>query len=235
MTLQEIITYFRGLAQDDVAPYLWSDSLLSTFANEAQIEAAIRSRLLRDSTSAVTQYDVDAGDTSITLDPRVVFVLGVRLLSKTQPLAKIHAKDLDRLAPGWRSEAVGDTIAYCSDEETGVLYFHRPFAAADTVQLTVIREPLVAMALSVDTVNGTSTTHVSDAVDPEIRVRHQIKLVDWMLHRALNMRDIEEKYDPEAAMFHLKEFEAAFGKRTSAQDEEWIERENRYDDADGVY
>lgn len=236
MTLQQLITYFRDLAQDTATPNeLWSDSLLAQFANEAQVEAARRSRLFIDSSSVVTQYEVEAGDTSITLDARVIFVRKVRLASKTIPLTKIRAKDLDRYAPGWTTEAAGDTTHYCSDYETGLVYFHRPFLVADTVNLTVVREPLNVMALSVDTVSGTTTTHVSDAVDPEVRVRHQYKLVDWMLHRALNMRDIEEKYDPEAAKFHLGEFEAEFGKRSSAQDEEWIERENQYDDADGVY
>lgn len=236
MTLQEIITYFRDLAFDTATLNpLWSDSLLAQFANEAQVEAARRARLFVDSSSVVTQIDVDAGDVSITLDPRVIFVRRVRLLSKTMPLQKIHAKDLDRCMPGWTAAAAGDVTHYCSDHETGLVYFYRPFEVADTVQLTVVREPLTVMALAVDTVSGTTTTHVSDAVDPEVRPRHQVKLVDWMMHRALNMRDVEEKYDPVAAKWHLDQFEAEFGKRSSAQDEEWIERENQYDDADGVY
>lgn len=69
----------------------------------------------------------------------------------------------------------------------------------------------------------------------EVEDRHQDKLVDWMLYRALSMRDKEEKYDPKAAQDHLDVFESEFGKRSSAIDETWIARQHGYDQNEGLF
>jgi hypothetical protein len=236
MTLQQLIDFFGQLADDKstVAP-LWSNALRTDFANEAQQEAARRARLFKDSTTAaVCQYTVHAGDRSITLDPRVIQVRQVRLASKTLPLQRIHAVDIDLLLPDWETVASGDVTHFIPDRDTRELWFNAPFAADDTVKLRVIREPLVPMSLATTTVVGTNTT-VVPAVDPEVRGRHQYSLVNWMMHRALNMRDIEEKYDPESAKWYLGQFEEEFGKRSSAIDETWIEREQMFDDFDGTF
>lgn len=81
---------------------------------------------------------------------------------------------------------------------------------------------------------GTITAAIS-AVDPEIAYAYRIKLVDWMMYRALLNRDKEEKYDPKSAADHLALFEAEFGKRSSAIDETWIRRMHGYDEYEGLY
>lgn len=222
MTLKDLIVLFRGLADDDQGRQLWSDKLLTLFANQAQREAARRARLLVDSTTAaVCTYPVKAGAHSIVLDKRVIFVRRVKVASLTEPLPKIRLADLDIVQPGWEDADVGTPVSYCADKTPGTLVFHPGFAAADTVHLTVVREPLNDMALS-------------PQVDPELAPRHQDALVYWMLFRAFSKPDDPDAKDKQKAKDNLDLFEAEFGKPSSALDEQWIEERYGYDDFEGL-
>ena len=224
MTSQELIDFFRGLSADNTVPYLWSDTLLLRLGTEAQKEACRRSRLLVDSSTAdLCLMTLPIGTQSITLDKRIIFVRRVKLASADLPLQKIHRKDLDMLAPGWETAGASETVNYCTNYETGKMYFHTKLPAEDTLRMTVIREPLADLALS------------GPAVNPEIPPRHHEKLVHWMFYRALNMRDVEEKYDPSVAKEELLRFEAEFGPQSRAIDEKWFQDEHGYDDYEGLY
>ena len=48
MNLQELIDVFVQIVDDTVAPYLWSDDEIIRYLNEAQIEAVIRSKSLKE-------------------------------------------------------------------------------------------------------------------------------------------------------------------------------------------
>jgi hypothetical protein len=229
-TLQQLIDDFRMKAHDTRAPFLWSDAYVTNLANEAQREAVRRARLILDRETAmdtnsnpICTYTVTASQPSIALDPRIIRVERVKIASKTLPLPKARRRDLDLMFPDWENQDPSDTVAYCEDFQKYKLYFRSKFPADDVVSLTVYREPLYDMRLvSTATMTGTATTTiVTAAVDPEIEPRYVDKLVDWMLWRALNDRDIEEKYDPEGAKEHLAIFEGEFGTSVSALQEEW--------------
>ena len=67
MTLEELIASFREDSTDKLEPYLWEDETVTRWLNEAQDEAAVRGRLLLDdSTPAVTQIAVTAGQANAT-------------------------------------------------------------------------------------------------------------------------------------------------------------------------
>lgn len=231
MTLQDLIDSFRDEADDKQAPQLWSDSILTLYANEGQMEAVRRSRLIVDASDpTVCTYSVAINDQKITLDPRVIMVRDVRIASKTFPLKRVHRKDIDKVFPGWDSTVnLGDVIAFVPDKETGKVWFNSPFPAADTVTLDVLREPLNDMRLQV--VVGTNTT---TAIGPEIQKRYHFGIVNWMLHRAFGKQDSETN-DPEKAKNALDAFELEFGKKLSAQDEAYRSSQYGYDDHDGSY
>jgi hypothetical protein len=224
MTTAELIELFRGLSADNTPKYLWSDALLCRLASEAEKEAAVRSRLLVDSlTPDLCVKELDAGTRFLELDPRVVFIRRVKLASKEMPLAKIHRKDLDMIQPGWEDAPAGDTTNYCGNYTNGRIYFVQPLEADDTIRLTVVREPLAALALS------------GPAVNPEIPAYYHEKLVHWMFWRALYMRDVEEKYDPVAAKEQYNQFEGVFGPPLTARDRKWFQDEHGYDEFEGLY
>jgi len=239
--LDDLVTLFREEADDKNAPYLWSDYLAKTWANEAQIEAARRGRLLKDSTTAaIVQYALAQNAQYITLDPRVIFVRQCFLASKTLPLVRRHRKDLDRMFPAWDygGRAGADIMHFCPDRDTGKLWFDAPSPAADTVNLSVVRIPLNDMVSQVTILTTTgSTTNTSTAtasVDPEINPRYHIKLVHWMVHRAYQKQDAETN-DPEKSAHALAEFEKEFGPPLSAQNEMYAEENYGYDEYDGDY
>jgi hypothetical protein len=233
MTLGDLISGFRNLAFDLKTPYLFPDALLAIYANEAQVEACLRARLIIDSTTVaagyptasdtalpICQYSVTAGMASIALDPRVIFVRRVKIASKELPIPKIRREDLDMAAPGWEDAEPSDVVTYMTNYQHGAIFFHTAFPADDTLRLTVVREPLYP---------------IDSDTEPEIAPRYQMKLIDWMLYRALTNRDVEEKYDPEGAAQHLARFEAVFGGPVSARDDIWIAERYGYDDYEGVF
>lgn len=229
MTTQELLDLFGGMADDVGSPPLWSNAVRLGFLNEAQLEACRRARLLVDGdTEDVCRITVEAGTQVYDVDPRVIFIREVRFVDAEDAehrLQKVHAKDLEKHAPGWRnSEATSVPVWWtpygnqkiCIEKTTG----------AGVLHLDVVREPLEDCRLAADPI---------EAVAPEIPARYQHKLVDWMLYRALSMRDKEEKYDPKSAADHLALFEQEFGPRSSAIDETWIQRQHGYDEYEGLY
>jgi hypothetical protein len=340
VTTQQLIDLFRDLADDKALPYLWSDFVMTQYAAEAEMEAARRARLLKDSTTAaVCQYAVTAGTQKITLDPRIIFIRSVKIGSKTIPLARFHRTDMDLAFPDWDNTVnLGDVNRFIPDRDSGILWFDGQFPASDTVYLTVVREPLLALtiptvavgakvvtnmggpgvltttsnvpgtagnslhlafvagiganvALSItwngttatvtlgtdsgsaldptkntfvaiavllnalvgnpltavntsnatDFVTGASNTAFSggaalsgSTVNPEIPARYHMSLVNWMLFRAFGKQDAETN-DPVKAATAEKEFEAEFGKKSSAIDEKYIEDNYGYDGYDGVF
>jgi hypothetical protein len=236
--LADLITAFNDEADNFASPPLWSQSTLIQYANEAQIEAARRARLLKDSsTAAICTYVLGSGVQNIGLDNRIIYVKRCHIASNNLPLVKKHKADLDAMWPGWDyptpTTAGSSIITYCTDHDTGQIWFNAPSPAADTVYLQVVRIPLNDMVLqSTSTTTGTAT--VTASVDPEINPRYQLKLIHWMLYRAYSKQDSETN-DPDKAKNALAEFEREFGPPVSAQNEMYTEEEYGYDSYDGSY
>lgn len=149
MTTQQLIDSFRALADDKALPYLWPDAELLVYAAEAETEAARRARLLRDATTAaVCSYAVTVTNQKITLDPRVIFIRRCKIASKTLPMMRVHMADMDMAFPDWDStQNLGDVNRFIPDKESGILWFDGQFPGSDTVNLVVIREPLLALTI----------------------------------------------------------------------------------------
>jgi hypothetical protein len=165
VTTQQLIDLFRDLADDKALPYLWSDFVMTQYAAEAEMEAARRARLLKDSsTAAVCQYAVTAGQQKITLDPRVIFIRSVKIGSKTIPLSRFHRTDMDFTFPDWDNTVnLGDVNRFIPDRDSGVLWFDGQFPASDTVYLTVVREPLTALTIPTAAVAAKVVTNMGGA------------------------------------------------------------------------
>lgn len=219
MTLQELFTLFRDEVDDAVEPYLWSDNELLDYANDAVYEACRRARLLVDSsTSAVCQLAVTAASGGlVALDPRVLFVRRVRFEGE-RALVRKNMQDMESHDPYWQNASASKPLVFIPDYESGKLLFWPPPDSDRTALLTVVRDPLEQM---------------NDAQDePEIPVRAQRSLRFWMMFRAYSKQDSEAN-DPKKAADSLALFEQEFGKKSSALDEAWIEREQA--ELDGTF
>jgi len=229
MNLGQLIDTAKELAADRRASGLWSFDALKVYANEAEVEAAHRSRLIFDLTSDtdglttpanLCLYPVLKGAYSIVLHPKIIFVRRVKVISHDLPLPKIHLRDLDRVAAGWEAHAEGSVVAYCANWQKGRLLFYNAFDANDSVRLQVIRAPLEPM--------------IGPADSPEIDEQHHMGLISWMLYRAFSKPDPDTK-DKARSQEYLDAFERQFGKRSSAIDEAWIQNEHGYDLDEGLF
>lgn len=214
MTLAEIIAAFRGEIRDTKKPYLVSDIDATRYANQAESEAARRSRLLVDSSSDVCAADVTAGDSVVSIDPRIISIRRARLQSSSKPLVKRQVRQMDDEFAGWdASSSQSVPFIIVTDYGTDQLYLYPTPKADTTLLLTVTREPMNEM--------------VGDSDSPEIARRYHDGLISWMKHRAYRSED-SDLYDAAAADRALADFAAEFGPAVGAIDEQF-EFEN-YDD-----
>jgi hypothetical protein len=220
MNLGQLKATARSRADDQQTNYLWSDEEWTEYANDAQNQACRRARLIIDSTTtAITQLSMASGDVTASLDERILFIKRAKVSSVSNPLGRASFKDLDERLPGWE-DATGIPQAYVPDMDTDKF---RPYPTPDsaiTVNLTVVRLPLEDMA--------------NDTDEPEINKRYHLHLVDWMLHRAYSKQD-SETVDMAKANKYLATFEAQFGKESTANEENWINREHGFMENEGVY
>lgn len=203
MNVEALVWAYRVAALDKVEPYLVDDDQALEWLNEAEGEAAVRMRLLHESTDAgVCQIDVDAGTAIYTLDARLFELTHVafRLDGSTEraQLRLVSTGWLDQNVPDWRDET--GTPLYAVQLETTIRLVPKPDAAG-TLLLEGYRLPLVPMADGED--------------KPEIHGAHHRHLVEWCLHRAFSVPD-SELLDTNKAAEALQRFTAYFGPRPDA-------------------
>jgi hypothetical protein len=219
MNLRDLTTLFRNEVDDTTAPFLWSDEEVTEFANDAEAEACRRARLLVDSSSAdICALAVLAADAGlVTLDPRVMFVRRAHV-EGARPLARMNMQDMESDNPYWQNATAGTPRMFITDYETGKLLLWPAPDQDEVLLLTVVRTPLEEMNDDDDT--------------PEIAPRFHRSLRFWMMFRAYSKQDSQAN-DPKKAADSLALFEQEFGKKSSALDETWIEREQSY--LDGTF
>lgn len=169
MTLTQLLARWRKEIGDEALPYLWDDDDGITYLNDAINEACRRSRLLIDSTTTdICRISLVAGQSSYTLDPRIILVRKARLENKTLPLEVFSWRDMDAANPGWESHT-GTPTARIQDVQSGVLRLYKTpdsdaVAAYPYAWLTVVRLPLSEMASSASVTfqdTGDTVTHAA--------------------------------------------------------------------------
>lgn len=205
MTLAQLIAQFRVEVADVATPPLFTDAQVTLWLNEAEEEAAIRARLLRDKvTTALCQISVVPTVSVYALDPRVVEIIYAGMIYASNVgmfpyrLAITTADVLDQVRPAWRS------LRY---RPQGIIQYDAKMEvdcipdANYTINLEVYRMPLVQMALTTDS--------------PEISAIHHRHLVKWAKHRAYDKQDADTQ-DLAKSDKYRKEFEDKFGKPLDA-------------------
>lgn len=219
MKLKELIRLWRADVDDATEPYKWSPEDALDYANDAELEAARRSRLLVDSaTTAICSLSATVANNGLVdLDERVLFVRRARIPTHL-PLRRMSMQDMEAMDPYWQDATANRPTHFITDYSTGKLQFW-PFPDATyAIGLTVVRDPLNEMNDPEDT--------------PEIAARYHRSLRHWMSHRAYSVQDAEAN-DPKRAAETLALFTQEFGQKSSAIDETWIQREQM--EGDGTY
>lgn len=203
MTLDELIAQFRVDADDLADGQLFTDEELTVWFNEAQDEAAIRSRLLYETDlPAMCSYPVTAGSAVYPLHEAVHEIAHVQFVvtgdTEVRHLDIMDRVELDRIDRNWRSRT--GTPRYLIQDDTRLTLAPKPDSDG-VLTLEVYRLPLDRMQQEVDT--------------PEIAAVHHLRLVDWVMFRAFSKPD-GETMDPTRAAAGETRFTKHFGLRPDA-------------------
>lgn len=203
MTLAELIMQFRSEADDSVRPYLFSETEVSNWINEAENEASVRARLIyEDSNTSVCQIAATAGSASYELHDSVTEIAAAWFIptgeTQRKPLTLVDRIELDRLHPGWRESI--ETPAFLIHDDTRVRLGCIPDVDG-FIHLECYRLPISVMD--------------EDNDAPEIHRAHHHHLVNWALYRAFS-RPNTETHDAERGGKALASFTAIFGLRPDA-------------------
>lgn len=221
MELSQLVAQYRSDADDLLEPYLSSTVLVRAWINEAEEEAAIRARLLYESSNAdicqivVNAAAVTAGTRVYTLHKSVFQITRVVFVpddSTTEyELYLTDRVEQDRAYPGWRSRL---DIPHQAIHDDTILELGCKPSVPGVIHIECYRTPLVLIEDS-----ATET--------PEINRTHHRHLIHWVLHRAYSRPD-SEIYDPNRAAREEAMFTQQFGFRPDANNRRNVEANRQH-------
>lgn len=198
MTLEDMIRRFRVLAGDTEEPVFWSDEALMDWFNDAQAQACVRGRLLReDANPAVCQIALMPGQHTYRLHPSVYELIRLHVTGTgTEPprIMELRSREwLDSNVPQWRY--LDEPSPWVIQDDTSIRVVGA-IQVGDVLHLECQRLPIKPLANDMD--------------KPEIHSAHHEHLIDLVLHKAFSVPDAET-IDPRRAEEAEKAFTAYFG------------------------
>lgn len=196
-----LLAEYRRRADDNATPPHTSDDSVFAMLSEAEQEACQRSHPIFDcDTAEVVEYAVDAGQSSVALDPRVLRVDHAAFT----PAGALHGCrmkmtgiDAIRDMQDGRN-VISSRPSHAAHSGRSTLTLYPAPSGAGTVRLDVYRLPLYD-------IEGASD-------EPEIPSELHMGLVDWVLYRVYSTKDSELE-DPARAQVALRDFTDRFGER----------------------
>lgn len=200
MKLEDLIRRFRALSHDNVESYFWSDKDVTDWLNDAEAQAAIRGRLLReDANPLICRIELQAGQHTYPLHKAAYELIHLRRIpsngDRARPLHLVSREWLDAEVPHWRDLTEASDYAIQDDK---TLRLVGKVEAGDVLALECFRLPL--KLLNVDNEKG----------EPEIHGAHHEHLIQWALHKAFSIPDAEA-FDPDRSALAERAFTAYFG------------------------
>lgn len=198
MTLEELIRRFRVLAMDKAQPYLFADEDVIDWLNDAQRQACIRGRLLReDANPAVCEIALTPGQRTYPLHKSVYEIINARIVpgngDRARTVFLASREWMDGNMPDWRDEQGQAEFAIQDDTSIRVVGV---ITTGDKLAIECYRTPLKVLANDVD--------------KPEIHEAHHEHLIQWALHKAFSVVDAET-FDAQRSERAENEFTRYFG------------------------
>ena len=199
MTLAELISRYRILANDKAAPFFVSDDEARDFLNEAENQACIRGRMIHAADDAeVCDLVVSAGRALYEFHPSLIEIDNCCFrengAARRGPPIEFHSQEwLDDCVQDWRDKSGAPRYAILND--TSIRLVPRP-SVGGLLIFEGYRAPKHPMSKTTDS--------------PEIARHHHEHLVQWALFRAFSIPD-SEFIDPTRAAAAESAFAAYFG------------------------
>lgn len=201
MTLEDLVTAFRTLADDTVETYLWSTELVEGYADQAEIEACTRKPFLFSTTDPdLCEIDITGGTATYDRNPVIRRVFYARFVQDgfSNKLVIRTRDEMTEIAPDW-VDSVG-VPKYLIIEDS---HFTLSPAPED--------DGVLKLELSHIPVKTMSARGL-----PTITAAHHYNLVYWMLYLAYSKRDADT-FNPKKALDYAQMFADYFGDAPSAQ------------------
>ena len=202
MILSELIRKFRVAAFDNEQPYLFADEDITDWLNDAVKEAAIRGRLIHDSTTTGVCTISTAPNVSVyALHESLYEIDSIHWLNaddpyRVNPLSLISQEDMADRWHDWRTREP-NSPEYAIQHDTNIRLVPAPNVAG-VLHIEGYRIPLAPMVLDTDR--------------PEINIIHHEYLIQWALHKGFGIPD-SEVFDMNRSALAEQEFTDYFGAR----------------------
>lgn len=202
MILSELIRRFRVAAFDNEQPYLFADQDITDWLNDAVKEAAIRGRLIHESSNPlVCNIAVLPTVASHLLHEAIYEIDSLHWVSaispeRAEPIYLTSQEDMADIWHDWRTRDY-DTPEYAIQGDTSIRLVPAP-REAGVLHIEGYRIPLAPMVLDTDR--------------PEINIIHHEYLIQWALHKGFGIPD-SEVFDMNRSALAEQEFTDYFGKR----------------------
>ena len=212
MNLSDLIRRFRVLAGDRQQPYLWENEDVKDWLNDAQQQACIRGRLLReDAKDSVCKIVLDPTKRVYKLHPSVYELINVRIVrdsgQSSRTMRIVTREWLDNEYPNWRDETRDSTYIIQDDRTVrivGAVY------SGEILSIECYRTPLEQM--------------VDQDDEPEVHEAHHEHLIQWALHKAFSVPDADS-FDESRSQIAGSAFTAYFGQMPDSD----MRRSTRHD------
>lgn len=185
-------------ARDHSIPPYWDDEVVTEWLNEAQEQACVRGRLIReDADPLICQIPLEIGKHTYVLHDSVYELIDMRVAGsgteKPRPMELRSREWLNAEHPEWRTMAEPSCWLIQDDTTVRVVGAIKP---GDVLHLECYRLPLCEMR--------------GEKSCPEIHRAHHRHLVHWALHKAFGVPDADA-FDPVRSTNAEKAFTAYFG------------------------
>jgi hypothetical protein len=209
VTTPELIIALRELLDDEQQPFLWKDSALVRYLNDAERQACRRAYLVIDrNTASICNISLTASTASYTLHSKVLQMRRIAVGSSDTPLLIQTKEEVDYLfnigGMDWASYPAGIPEIVITEANNELIFFPPP-QSADVAYLEVARLP------KVDLTND-------DTSSPEIPLLYHEDLILWGAHRAF-MKNDSDSVSVALAREYEQKFTDRFGPLPSARSE----------------
>lgn len=186
MIAGDLYDLFRSDVVDTSLPYLWSDTEVYAYMDDAYKMFVRLFGGIADNTSEITQIPIVAGEAVAELDYRILKHRGVKLQSNNRPIDLINLQD----EPVMPASDYGAIWQAGTDDKPGPVRFMvigeqddscrwvQVPVENDTALLTIYRLPLVDIT-------------DADSTFTDVRPQHHFHFLKWMRHLAYNKQDAE--------------------------------------------
>lgn len=192
------IKRFREETMDEQLPYLWSDSLILRYLDEAQIEFCRRTEGIEDSTSSICTLIVPAGADSVAVSPKILKVRSVTVADTGRPL-QISSVEAERGQPRLPA-GVPSTIVL----------------KLNALKAQLIPAPSHDMAIKLDVMRLPLSRVESPGDETEVGDLYDVALMHYALYRAYSRPD-PDSMDRVRADFFLQTFERECARASREQ------------------